>query len=117
MVFSYFQTGRSPGLASEPCGCPLPHGRIDEKQVAEMVENAMDHSVTYVDTAYPYHGGESEWVIGRVLRKFDRVLPCHQIPRPSDLNSGGFTGFPAKALGPGSDMEKYIRAALVVPKS
>ena len=24
---------------------------------------------------------------------------------------------PAKALGPGSDMEKYIFAALVVPKS
>lgn len=32
-------------------------------------------------------------------------------------NLGGFTGFPAKALGPGSDREKYILAALVVPKS
>ena len=32
-------------------------------------------------------------------------------------NLGGFTGFPAKALGPGSDREKYIFAALVVPKS
>lgn len=30
---------------------------------------------------------------------------------------GGFTGFPAKALGPGSDIEKYIFAACVVPKS
>ena len=32
-------------------------------------------------------------------------------------NFGGFTGFPAKVLGPGSDREKYIFAALVVPKS
>ena len=32
-------------------------------------------------------------------------------------NSGGVTGLPAKALGPGSDREKYIFAALVVPKS
>lgn len=32
-------------------------------------------------------------------------------------NFGGFTGFPTKALGPGSDIEKYILAALVVPKS
>lgn len=32
-------------------------------------------------------------------------------------NLGGFTGFPAKAFGPGSDIEKYILAALVVPKS
>ena len=32
-------------------------------------------------------------------------------------NLGGFTGFPAKVFGPGSDREKYIFAALVVPKS
>ncbi len=32
-------------------------------------------------------------------------------------NFGGFTLFPANALGPGSDREKYIFAALVVPKS
>ena len=30
---------------------------------------------------------------------------------------GACTSFPANALGPGLDMEKYILAALVVPKS
>ena len=30
---------------------------------------------------------------------------------------GGVTLLPAKALGPGLDIEKYIRAAFVVPKS
>ena len=29
----------------------------------------------------------------------------------------GFVSFVANALGPGSDIEKYILAALVVPKS
>ena len=32
-------------------------------------------------------------------------------------NLGAVTSFPAKALGPGLDSEKYIFAALVVPKS
>ena len=32
-------------------------------------------------------------------------------------NLGAFTWFPAKVLGPGLDREKYIFAALVVPKS
>ena len=33
------------------------------------------------------------------------------------LNLGADTSFPAKALGPGLEREKYIFAALVVPKS
>ena len=44
-----------------------------------------------------------------------RFLSLH-ITHQSE-NFGGRTGFPANALGPGSDMEKYIFAAFVVPKS
>ena len=33
------------------------------------------------------------------------------------VNIGAFTSFPAKMLGPGSEREKYIVAAFVVPKS
>ena len=59
---------------------------VDEKTTADMVRYAMDHGVNYFDTAYPYHGGMSERVIGRVLKDYDRQsfylatkYPGHQI--------------------------------------
>ena len=61
-------------------------GSIDEARVAEMTAYALEHGVNYFDTAYPYHGGESERVIGRVLGKYPRdsyflatKYPGHQI--------------------------------------
>jgi len=51
-------------------------GSIDEAQVAEMTAYAIAHGVNYFDTAYPYHGGESERVIGRVLSKYPRHSYC-----------------------------------------
>ena len=61
-------------------------GSIDEVLVAEMTAYAIAHGVNYFDTAYPYHGGESERVIGRVLSKYPRgsyylatKYPGHQI--------------------------------------
>ena len=51
-------------------------GSIDEARVAEMTAYALEHGVNYFDTAYPYHGGESERVIGRVLSKYPRDSYC-----------------------------------------
>lgn len=42
-------------------------GRIDEARAASQIRNAIDHGVNYLDTAWPYHGGESEPFVGRVL--------------------------------------------------
>ncbi len=59
---------------------------IDEHQVKEMVKYAMDNGINYFDTAWPYHAGESELVLGRALKEYPRdsfylanKFPGHQI--------------------------------------
>ncbi len=47
-------------------------GPIDEARTAEMAAYALEHGVNYFDTAYGYHGGTSEIVMGRVLSKYAR---------------------------------------------
>ena len=70
---------------------PMADGKIDEAQVQQMVDYAMANGVNYFDTAYPYHEGESERVIGRCLAKYDRSsyylatkYPGHQIAERYD---------------------------------
>ena len=45
---------------------------IDEKRVDEMIDYALSHGVNYFDTAHPYHGGQSERVVGRSLARYPR---------------------------------------------
>lgn len=47
-------------------------GSIDKKTTREMIKLAMDSGVNYFDTAYPYHNGESEIVIGEILKDYPR---------------------------------------------
>ena len=87
MIYSEFQSEQLSllgfGAMRLPC---LADGSIDENQVAEMTRLAMEAGVNYFDTAYPYHGGQSERVMGRVLSKYPRErynlatkYPGHQI--------------------------------------
>ncbi len=64
----------------------LENGKIDEVHTRKMVELALENGVNYFDTAYPYHGGESELVMGKILKSFPREsfrlatkYPGHQI--------------------------------------
>ena len=50
----------------------LENGEINEPEAERMLDKAIAEGVNYIDTAYPYHGGKSEIVTGKVLKKYDR---------------------------------------------
>ena len=49
---------------------------IDEAAVEKMVAYALEHGINYFDTAWGYHEGQSELVMGRVLKKHPRDSYC-----------------------------------------
>ncbi len=46
--------------------------RIDEERAGEMVACAMEQGINYYDTAWGYHGGHSETVMGKILKRYPR---------------------------------------------
>jgi predicted aldo/keto reductase-like oxidoreductase len=43
--------------------------QVDEPEATKMVRYAIDRGVNYVDTAYPYHQGKGEGILGRALKE------------------------------------------------
>lgn len=77
---------RLPILGSDP-------NAIDRPLAVRMIRYAVDHGVNYIDTAYPYHGGSSEPVVGEALRdgyrarvKLATKLPIWMVKRPTDVD-------------------------------
>ena len=60
----------------------LENGRIDRRLAGEMLDHAYEQGVTYYDTAYLYHDGESEEFLGEWLKTKDRnsVLVATKLP-------------------------------------
>ena len=68
-------------------------GKIDEAEAERMVDKAIAEGVNYIDTAYPYHDGQSEIVVGNILKKYDRSsfylatkLPVWFVNGPEDVD-------------------------------
>lgn len=76
MVYKKFQDLELSALGFGTMRLPLaesgPDALIDEEKTAEMVACALDNGVNYFDTAYGYHDGQSEVVIGKVLSRYPR---------------------------------------------
>ena len=47
-------------------------GTIDREKTEKMIDAAYQAGVNYFDTAYAYHYGKSEEMIGKILSKYDR---------------------------------------------
>ena len=48
------------------------NGPIDVGKAREIIEYAYEHGINYFDTAYRYHNGQSELVVGEALSKYPR---------------------------------------------
>lgn len=75
MVYKDFQDLRLSALGLGAMRLPATGdnlSEIDEAETAKMVAFAMEHGVNYYDTAWGYHNGNFETVIGRVLSKYPR---------------------------------------------
>ena len=92
MIYSDFQNKKLSLLGFGAMRLPLSgDGSIDKEQTRAMVRYAMEHGVNYFDTAYPYHGGKSEVVMGEILKEYPREsfylatkYPGHQLASSYD---------------------------------
>ena len=74
--------------------------KLDETESLEMIRYAIDNGVNYIDTAYPYHDGESEIFVGKALKDGYREKVKLATKLPSWL------------INTREDMDKYINEQL-----
>ena len=75
MVYKEFQNTKLSALGMGAMRLPVIDGddsRIDKEAAKQMVAYAMEHGVNYYDTAWGYHSGRSESVMGGLLSEYPR---------------------------------------------
>lgn len=82
MIYKEFQDLKLSALGMGAMRLPVINGddhQIDEEATAKIVAYAMEKGINYYDTAWGYHGKQSEVVMGKVLKKLSKrsFLPCY----------------------------------------
>ncbi len=75
MIYRNFQDMKLSALGMGAMRLPVIGGNdavIDEEATKEMVAYAMEHGINYYDTAWGYHNGNSEIVMGKALSAYPR---------------------------------------------
>lgn len=75
MIYKNFQDCQLSALGMGAMRLPTINGDdavIDQETTKRMVDYAMEHGVNYYDTAWGYHGGQSEIVLGKALSDYPR---------------------------------------------
>ena len=103
MIYKQFQDQKLSALGFGCMRLPVRGGvyaDIDEAAVSEMVAYAMAHGVNYYDTAWGYHDGMSETVMGKVLSAY---------PRESFFLASKFPGYDLSNMGKAEEIfEKQL---------
>ena len=75
MVYREFQDLKLSGLGFGAMRLPVvggDEGKIDEAAAEKMIDEAFAKGINYFDTAWGYHNGNSELVVGKALSKYPR---------------------------------------------
>ncbi|MEF2878242.1 MAG: aldo/keto reductase [Blautia sp.] len=75
MIYKEFQDLKLSALGMGAMRLPVINGedsQIDEKAALDMVDVAMKQGINYYDTAWGYHDGHSELVMGKALARYPR---------------------------------------------
>lgn len=76
MIYKSFQDIALSRLGMGNMRLPVQGGKsgapIDRIRAQEIIDYAMENGINYYDTAYVYHGGESEKFLGEAMKKYPR---------------------------------------------
>ena len=105
MLYNSFQDLSLSALGFGAMRLPLlADGTIEQEELDRMVDAAIAAGVNYFDTAYPYHGGRSEFCLGKSLARYPRESWNLADKFPGHQNVGGLM-----AMQPEPVFEQQLR--------
>lgn len=93
MIYKAFQDILLSALGVGTMRLPVCNGKynqVDRDALKKMIAYALENGINYIDTAWGYHGGDSEKALGEVLSRF---------PRESFYLATKFPGYDLKNMG------------------